>query len=151
MSEMMISAVTYIVWQITQPVREPQSVRNKLTSVTSLFFQPAIINIDVLISYSCIAFWHYKVSHSAEQTVTVQEAIMLLFHCCRLLLAQTQNQLNQICSACARLKFSLECCWTLRLLGCYATSTGTQLQMFWTNTVSLKCWHQFTWLTSHMT
>lgn len=56
---------------------EPQLVRYQLTRITSLFLEPAVINVDVFIPHSCIAFRHYEVGHSTEQTITIKSSICI--------------------------------------------------------------------------
>lgn len=60
---------THIVGQMPHSIGEPRSIRHQLSICISLLLQPAIVNIDVLVSGCCIPLGDQEIRHGAEQPV----------------------------------------------------------------------------------
>jgi hypothetical protein len=60
----------YVVGEITHAAGEARQVGLQLAVCISLFVQPAVVHVDVLVARRRVAFGHHQISHRPEKAVT---------------------------------------------------------------------------------
>lgn len=64
---MIVQFQSHVVWQCSHSAGKSSTICNKLIVCTTILFQPAIINVDVLISSCRITFRYHQISHGTKE------------------------------------------------------------------------------------
>uniref|UniRef100_A0A182QPP3 Uncharacterized protein n=1 Tax=Anopheles farauti TaxID=69004 RepID=A0A182QPP3_9DIPT len=60
----------HVVRECLHAARETAPIGHQLTTWSTRLFQPAVIDVDVLVAYGGVPFAHHQVGHRAEEVLT---------------------------------------------------------------------------------